>query len=113
MGVPVITLAGPTHVSRVGASILTGAGLSELVASSPEEYVQKAIELAADAARLGLLRAGMRARLKASPLLDAQAFARSLEKVYGEMWDRWVQNEEAVQAASPPPAMEALELPAR
>jgi protein O-GlcNAc transferase len=104
MGVPVITLAGPTHVSRVGASILVGVGLPELVASTPDEYVQKALGLAADPARLGRLRTSMRERLRGSPLLDASGFARSLEKAYLEMWDRWVENEEASQASTPSPA---------
>lgn len=103
MGVPVITLAGPTHVSRVGASILSRAGLAELVANSGEEYVQKALQLARNADRLRTLRAGMRERLRSSALLDAQGFARSLENAYREMLDRWVQDEEAAQAASPLP----------
>jgi protein O-GlcNAc transferase len=104
MGVPVITLAGPTHVSRVGASILTAAGLSELVASSPDEYVQHALGLAADVARLRRLRASMRERLRSSPLLDARGFARRVEKAYSDMWDKWVENEEAARAATPSPA---------
>jgi predicted O-linked N-acetylglucosamine transferase (SPINDLY family) len=40
MGVPSITLAGPTHVSRVGASLMTHAGVPEGIAHSPEEYVR-------------------------------------------------------------------------
>lgn len=110
MGVPVISLAGPTHVSRVGASILRRAGLSELVANSAEEYVQKALQLARNVDRLRTLRASMRERLRASALLDAQGFARSLENAYREMLDRWVQDEEAAQAASrlPVHASEAL-----
>jgi predicted O-linked N-acetylglucosamine transferase (SPINDLY family) len=101
MGIPVVTLAGPTHVSRVGASILGSAGLSGLVANSAEEYVQKALELARDVERLGALRATMRDRLRSSPLLDAHGFARSVENAYGEMWDRWVAQEEA----APPPTI--------
>ena len=95
-----ITLAGPTHVSRVGASILHAVGLSELVAGSPDEYLQKALELARDADRLGSLRRTMRERLKASSLLDARGFAEALENAYREMWDRWVQSEEAAQPPS-------------
>jgi predicted O-linked N-acetylglucosamine transferase (SPINDLY family) len=82
MGVPVVTLAGPTHVSRVGASLLSAAGLPELVARTPEEYVRKAAELARDANRLGTLRAGLRDRLRASALLDAAGFTRALEAAF-------------------------------
>ncbi len=48
MGAPVVTLAGKTHVSRVGVSLLTNVGLPELVAHSKEEYVRIAVELARD-----------------------------------------------------------------
>ena len=47
MGVPVVTLAGDRHASRVGVSILTSLGLTELVAHSPDEYVAIAVRLAA------------------------------------------------------------------
>ncbi len=89
MGVPVVTLAGGTHVSRVGASILKRAGLDELVAATPEDYVAKAAALAADPKKLGALRQGLRARLRASPLLDAAGFARSVEAAYQDAWKAW------------------------
>jgi predicted O-linked N-acetylglucosamine transferase (SPINDLY family) len=95
MGVPVVTLAGPTHVSRVGASILGCVGIPELVADSREAYLQKALGLARDPERLAALRTGMRKRLQASPLLDATGFARSLENAYLDVWERWVREEEA------------------
>ncbi len=85
MGVPVVTLAGTTHVSRVGASILHSVGLSEFVADTPEQYLDIAQRLAADSLKRRALRAGMRARLHASPLLDAPGFARELEAAYREM----------------------------
>lgn len=95
MGVPVVTLAGRTHVSRVGASILHGAGLADLVAASPEDYLRIALALAGDVDRLATLRRSMRERLKASPLLDAQNFARSIENAYETIWEDWVRAEEA------------------
>jgi len=86
MGLPVITLAGPTHVSRVGASLLAQVGLEELVARTPDEYVAKAVALGSDVPRIRTLRQGMRARLRSSPLLDAAGFARDLEQAYRRMW---------------------------
>ena len=86
MGVPVVTLAGRTLVSRVGVSILTRVGLSELIAATPEEYVRKALDLARDPQRLRALRAGLRQRMRVSPLLDAARFARELESAYRTMW---------------------------
>jgi predicted O-linked N-acetylglucosamine transferase (SPINDLY family)/predicted SAM-dependent methyltransferase len=86
MGVPVITLAGRAHVSRVGVSLLHQVGLEELVAQDAEQYLDLAQALAQDSARLAQLRAGMRERMRASPLVDASGFARSLEKAYRDMW---------------------------
>ncbi len=89
MGTPVVTLAGPTHVSRVSASLLHRVGLDDLVATSPEEYVLKAVSLALDHARLQELRQTLRARLQASPLLDAKACAENVEAAYRRLWVDW------------------------
>jgi predicted O-linked N-acetylglucosamine transferase (SPINDLY family) len=89
MGVPVVSLAGERHSARVGASLLAAAGLDELVAHDLDDYVARALALAADAPRRAALRAGMRARLAASPLMDAPAFARSLEDAYRATWRAW------------------------
>ena len=86
MGVPVITLAGELHMSRVGASLLRCAGLAELVAPNAAEYVSIAVELARDAGRRQSLRAELRARLLASPLLDHSGFTRKLEAHCREAW---------------------------
>jgi predicted O-linked N-acetylglucosamine transferase (SPINDLY family) len=88
MGVPVVTLAGSTHASRTGASILSSTGLSEFVAPTPAQYVEIALQLAADPEKRRTLRAGLRARMRASPLLDAPRFARGLEAAYREMWEK-------------------------
>jgi predicted O-linked N-acetylglucosamine transferase (SPINDLY family)/predicted SAM-dependent methyltransferase len=89
MGVPVVTLAGRTHVSRVGVSILRRVGLEELIAGTPEEYLAKAVALAQDLPRLRALRAGLRERMRASPLLDSQVLAREIGAAYRDMWRRW------------------------
>jgi predicted O-linked N-acetylglucosamine transferase (SPINDLY family) len=82
MGVPVITLAGEAHVGRVGTSLLSGVGLGQLCADSEEAYLATVTALAGDAGRLRELRAGMRERLRRSPLLDAAAFTRALEQTF-------------------------------
>jgi len=95
MGVPVVTLAGRTAVGRGGVSILSNVGLPELIARDPEEYVAIAAGLARDPARLAQLRAGLRARMQNSPLMDAPRFARNVEAAYRTMWRRWCGAERA------------------
>lgn len=75
MGVPVISRAGEVHASRVGASLLSAAGLPELAATGDDEYVRIASGLAGDAARLGVLRASLREQLMQSSLCDQAAYA--------------------------------------
>jgi predicted O-linked N-acetylglucosamine transferase (SPINDLY family) len=90
MGVPVVTLAGKSSVARAGVSQLSNLGLTELIARDSGEYVRIATGLAADLNRLGLLRAGLRERMKRSPIMDARGFARGMESAYRTMWVEWV-----------------------
>ena len=89
MGVPVVTLVGSTPVARAGLSLLTNLGSPELVATTREQFVSIAVALADDLPRLSELRATLRDRMQASPLMDAPHFARMVEAAYREMWRRW------------------------
>jgi predicted O-linked N-acetylglucosamine transferase (SPINDLY family) len=82
-------------VSRAGLSILSSVGLGELAASSEDDYVRIAVELAGNLTRLEDLRATLRARMLASPLMDAPRFARNVEAAYRSMWERWLGKVEA------------------
>jgi predicted O-linked N-acetylglucosamine transferase (SPINDLY family) len=88
MGVPVVTLLGGMHRSRVSASLLAAAGLSDLVASDPSDFVRIACELAGDRARLVAHRVSARERLAASPLLDGEAYKRRVHAAIRECWKR-------------------------
>jgi predicted O-linked N-acetylglucosamine transferase (SPINDLY family) len=88
-GVPVVTLAGDRHAARTGASLLTHAGLAELVADTPAGYVSRAVALAGDPSRLTALRATLRERLRASALCDQRGFARGIEAAFSEIWTCW------------------------
>ena len=84
-----MTLYGDRHAGRMAASILTSVGLAELIATTPEEYVALAAELAGDLDRLTCMRAGLRDRLRGSALCDGPSFTRGLEEAYRSMWRRW------------------------
>jgi protein O-GlcNAc transferase len=86
MGVPVITLEGDRHASRVGTSILSTLGLPDLVAHSEDEYVEIATRLAANVQALDALRQSLRLRLSESPLTDGARFTAHLEQAYLQMW---------------------------
>ena len=80
-GVPVVTVAGPTHAARTGASILGGAGLDTLVAADPAAARELAIRLLREPAALAAARAAV-AAAAASPLFDPAALARHLEAAW-------------------------------
>ncbi|HYG89648.1 MAG TPA: tetratricopeptide repeat protein [Azospirillum sp.] len=103
MGVPVITWPSDTLASRQTAGFLTLIGLPELVADSPGGYVEAARALARDPDRLAALRAGMRARMRGSPLLDGPRFARALEAALRRMWRDWCRNAGEANAGKPGP----------
>jgi protein O-GlcNAc transferase len=88
MGVPVITLAGNSPVTRSGASIMGNAGLPEFVTSSQDEYVQRAIEFASDLPRLDRIRQSLPERLS-SPSHPGQNFTRHLEEAFRQVWAKW------------------------
>jgi len=87
MGVPVITLAGRSHASRVGLTMLTNVGLGQYVAADENEYTEKAVALASNVARLEELRHGLRERLLSSPLTNGARLTRFLEDAYVKMWE--------------------------
>jgi predicted O-linked N-acetylglucosamine transferase (SPINDLY family) len=89
MGVPTLTLIGKTVVGRAGYSQLCNLRLPELAARTPEEFVANAVRLAGNLSGLKELRAGLRQRMSASPLMDGPRFARNVEQVYRQIWRKW------------------------
>ncbi len=89
MGVPYITLADRPSVGRLGSSILHGIGHPEWIAATEDEYIRKALNLAADQEKLATIRSGLRNDMAHSPLMDEPEFARKIEKAYQEMCTRW------------------------
>jgi predicted O-linked N-acetylglucosamine transferase (SPINDLY family) len=89
MGVPVVTLPGPTFAGRHSATHLVNAGMPELVARDWDEYRQRALELVGDLDSLGTIRAHLREILLQSPVCDAPRFARNLANALRAIWQRY------------------------
>jgi protein O-GlcNAc transferase len=85
-GLPLLTLAGETFISRVAGSLLQTLGLSELITHSMAEYAALAYKLATHPTELAALRATLEHRVKQSTLYNAQHFARKIEAAFRQMW---------------------------
>ncbi|MFN3700211.1 MAG: tetratricopeptide repeat protein [Alphaproteobacteria bacterium] len=89
MGVPVVTLPGETFAGRHAASHLTTAGLTDWVAKSEQDYIDIAVKWAQDLDGLARLRARLREKVAASPLVDGVKFAKNFEIALRHMWADW------------------------
>jgi predicted O-linked N-acetylglucosamine transferase (SPINDLY family) len=85
MGVPVVSLLGTRFSSRYGSSLLAAGGCADLVAESPDQYIDIAARLASDLPRLKTLRRNLRQMSIEHGLGDSQQFARKLEAAYADM----------------------------
>ena len=89
MGVPVVSLRGPSRAHCQGAALMGRMRLEDWVADDVEGFVRIAIEKAHEPGDLADLRMGMRERWRASPWRDARVVARGLETALRIMWQRW------------------------
>ena len=89
MGAPVIVLRGRTHGARLGASILTNAGVRELVAENDINYVRRAVQLAESPKLIDAYHAGLRTNMKTSPLMNTKTYMEELETAYQEIWKKF------------------------
>lgn len=85
MGVPTVTLAGHSMLSRQGASLLSAVGLPDWIARDEPEFVTMAVRQANDLAGLKRLRATLRDRLMTSPLTDAKRFANAFQSLISSL----------------------------
>jgi predicted O-linked N-acetylglucosamine transferase (SPINDLY family) len=84
-GVPVVTLKGEVFAARVAASLLTAAGLTELITESPEAYRERIIGLCRDPGLRARIREKTEALKVSSDLFDGAAFARKFEALLEEI----------------------------
>jgi protein O-GlcNAc transferase len=86
MGVPVVTLTGDRHMSRVGASLLQAVGHTEWVAGTVDDYIRIAAGMAADPAQLAGVRGVLRDEMRRSALLDHAGQAARFGMALHQMW---------------------------
>ena len=106
MGVPVIVRPGETLCSRHSYGYLASLGFTDTVAADAEQYVERAVAWAGDLARLAATRAGLRARMLASPLCDRAGFAAALERACRAIWRRHCAGEPPRSISIEPAAIE-------
>ena len=81
-GLPVLTKRGSNFASRVSESLLNAAGLPGLVAADERDFVETAVALANDPAKLAAYRKYLDAERHRLPLFDSARFCRDLERAY-------------------------------
>jgi protein O-GlcNAc transferase len=89
MGIPLVALRGERAISRGSYSILQTLGAGDLIATTPQDYIEMNIKLAGDWKRRQAFRESLRPRLAASRLMDVDYFTQALEQRYREMWRAW------------------------
>jgi predicted O-linked N-acetylglucosamine transferase (SPINDLY family) len=89
MGVPVVTLYGDRHAGRMVSSVLQHAGLKELIAYSKNDYVDKAVHIVSDTAKLDKMRKTMREKMQNSRLMDTAGYVREVESVFRKLWENY------------------------
>ncbi|NOU40875.1 MAG: tetratricopeptide repeat protein [Methylotenera sp.] len=88
MGVPVLTCAGETFAARVAGSLISAAGLTELMTCTLQDYEQKALQLANNPAMITAMKQKLLAEKMTSALFDTHHFAQSLEAIYQAIWQQ-------------------------
>jgi len=99
MGVPILTIRGDRHAGRMTASVLSALGLTDWIAETPEEYLDKGVEFARNLDHLADLRRSMRDRMNRSPMGNGRTWTKNLEAAYRKMWQRWCREAEVTSRA--------------
>ena len=93
MGVPVITLKGKRFIERLSSTMIAALNHDEWIATTKEDFVNKALCLAEDVELRAALRGRLRQEVMASPLYNGKDLSRSLEQAYRNMWRKYLSGE--------------------
>tara|TARA_B100001173_G_scaffold251481_1_gene222452 strand:+ start:2059 stop:4362 length:2304 start_codon:yes stop_codon:yes gene_type:complete len=100
MGVPVLTVAGKSMVSRQAAAVVMGAGHAEWICLDSDDMANKAQDLLRDINKLKELRRSLRSELKKSELLNHGELAICLENTFREWWGKLLIEENLISDSS-------------
>jgi predicted O-linked N-acetylglucosamine transferase (SPINDLY family) len=89
MGIPILTLAGTRHASRIGQRLLLALDLKEWIARDHQDFVEKAVNLTKNLSNLNTLRKNMRNRIIESGISNRSQYVHSLEKAFSQLWVSW------------------------
>ena len=92
MGVPVITLMGDRHVSRVSASILQQLGMGDWIAKDRQHYIDLAVEKSRSIQDLKKIKINLRDRFEKSTLFDNERFQEKIHQAYRNIWQNYCSN---------------------
>jgi len=93
-GLPVLTQTGNSFAARMGTSLLNAVNLPELIASSRDEYIRTAIELAGDSNRLSKIKQKLTKELKTSPLFNTAQFTKNFENAIQQAYEKYLTKRE-------------------
>ncbi|PXW83906.1 putative O-linked N-acetylglucosamine transferase (SPINDLY family) [Nitrosomonas sp. Nm84] len=93
VGLPLVTCAGRTFVSRMAGSLLLAAGLPELITENLEDYEARALHFATHPDDLAALNQKLIKHRTSHPLFDVERFRRHIEAAYQTMWETWQRGE--------------------
>ena len=96
MGVPVISMRGRTHGARYGASILTNAGVAELLVENDLNYVHRAVKIGQSPELIGAYHSGLRANIRKSPLMNSRQYMQEIETGYEKIWREFYSSQQLV-----------------
>lgn len=88
MGVPTLTIAGPTPASRQGSAIMKQLGLEDFIAADAADFTDKGVRWARNLEELTSIRGRMRDRWQRAPNRDPDAVAAALTQALRHIWRR-------------------------
>lgn len=88
-GVPVLTKEGASFASRMAASLLQNANLSELVAQTDDEYEALAIKFATRPEEINAAKRKLRLSRRTSPLFNTELFTKHIESAYRIAYEKY------------------------